>query len=387
MVKRPAGALLSPLSRQAQTRGRATRPTEGHPVDRKRAAAATTQTPERPHSTKPPEDLSFPAWARSTWQQLRKAAGVGSLIAAAIAISFLDPTSWPRRWWDGTLNGLMDDKTDQRAMLAFVQAAACFLLALLTPRASIPRRQPLHDQLRRDIAATVCRRVQLILIALFSFWSLYYAVTGLALLGQSGKLEPADRAFIITLSSITSLLLYWLYLELAELTVEGQTREQITPVPGGAALSDPTRRDINVLMIAATGLLLLIVGLSWYGFAKLSTGAKEYEKVLDAMDLAVACFSGVGLCLVVGRFGSKHLDPGPVTLFGLYFYAVIQPGAAMFGKDPLVHLAVTTLALPLKVLLWLVCVWAFTTGVLGEYVYELRLLVERVEERRSRVGD
>jgi hypothetical protein len=48
------------------------------------------------------------------------------------------------------------------------------------------------------------------------------------------------------------------------------------------------------------------------------------------------------------------------TLLGLlYFYAVIQPMAAAFPDNPAVHLLATTVALPLKVLLWLVCVWAF----------------------------
>jgi hypothetical protein len=80
--------------------------------------------------------------------------------------------------------------------------------------------------------------------------------------------------------------------------------------------------------------------------------------------------------------GSKIIDPGSLTLGLLYFYAVIQPTAATFHASPTAHLFATTVALPLKVLLWLVFVWAFTTGVLSEYVHEIRVLL--IRERISR---
>jgi hypothetical protein len=90
--------------------------------------------------------------------------------------------------------------------------------------------------------------------------------------------------------------------------------------------------------------------------------------------------NGVALALVIGRLGSKFIDPGSVTLGLLYFYAVIQPTAATFPSMAMGHLLATTLALPLKILLWLVVVWAFTTGILSEYVLSVRVLLIREHE-------
>ena len=88
------------------------------------------------------------------------------------------------------------------------------------------------------------------------------------------------------------------------------------------------------------------------------------------------------MALVVGRFESKYLDPGPAVIGVLYLYAVIQPAAAAFDQ-PVVQFIATTVALPLKTLFWLVCVWAFTTGIMAEYVQELRLLIEQMATRRG----
>jgi hypothetical protein len=126
---------------------------------------------------------------------------------------------------------------------------------------------------------------------------------------------------------------------------------------------------------------IILVAVAWYGYAR------RFEKVIDAVDLVVASLSGIGLCFVVGRFADKLLNPGALTLVFLYLYAVIQLGAAVIAKEPIVHLVITTIALPLKILLWLVCVWAFTTGILGEYVYEMRIIIERVDAARAKADD
>lgn len=328
-----------------------------------------------PHAASLPERLpTFPAWAFSEMQRLRKAAGLGSLLLAAAAISFLEPQRWLSEWLDGDLQKLLDGKLAQRANLAFVQAAACMLLALLTPGARVlPNR--VSDPARRGLALRACRRIQGCLMIVFSLWALYYEITGFKLLlGQA----DGSRPFLITLSTLTSLVLFWLYIEMGQLTSD-------SPVPpaeaaGSAALADRSTRtsgDIMPLRILGVGVAIPAVGIAWYGHLV------HEPKILDAADTGVACLSGVGLCLVVGRLGSKGLDPGPITIALLYLYGVIQMGAGLFANRPDVHLAVTTIALPLKVLLWLVCVWAFTTGVLGEYVYEVRLLIERVEKERS----
>ena len=308
--------------------------------------------------------ISFPAWAFSTLSKLSKAAGIGGLIFSAIAISYLEPTSWPEKWWNDGLNNLLEDKHMQRANLAFVQAVVSLLLAVMTPNATLPARFPNTND-RAVIARRACRRIKHLVIIVFCLWAAYYAITGISLLGTA---DLIDRPFLITLSGLTSLCLFWLYLEMGEITIE--------TAPG-----ESTYLDASTYRTMAVGVYIILVAVAWFGYAR------RFEKVIDAVDLAVAALSGIGLCFVVGRFADKLLNPGALTLLFLYLYAVIQLGAAVMTKDPIVHLIVTTIALPLKILLWLVCVWAFTTGILGEYVYEVRLLIERVDAARSKVDD
>ncbi|HKU73029.1 MAG TPA: hypothetical protein VJR02_03880 [Pyrinomonadaceae bacterium] len=312
----------------------------------------------------PAQNLTFPAWAFSAVSKMRKAIGIGGLVASAIAISYLEPTTWPVKWWNDGLAALLDEKKLQRANLAFVQAGVSLLLALMIPGANLPARFPGNDE-HAAIARKACRRITHLLNIVFCLWAAYYAITGLALLSTSSLV---DRPFLITLSGLTSLFIFWLYLEIGEITIESKGH-------------DVARFDASTYQTAAVGVFLFLVAVAWYAYAK------TFLKVLDAVDLVVATLSGIGLCFVVGRFADKLLNPGAVTLFFLYLYAVIQLGAAVMSKDPVVHLGVTTLALPLKILLWLVCVWAFTTGILSEYVYELRLLIERVDAERSNVDD
>jgi hypothetical protein len=315
-------------------------------------------------------------------QLFRKGVGLGSLFATALAISFLDPSSWGDHWSKGTLGELLTAKSGARANLAFVQALVCVVLALLTPQAKFWKRSQESD-LRFQIATRACDRIRLYLVVLFFFWALYYLATGAVLLLHKQTGLPA-RAFLITLSTTTSLILYWLYLEMSELTQEEAIQEtgvstSSTPTSSDFAPHPPTR-ELTSYKAISVGIFVLASGFCWLG------AAISEPKVVDAVDLGVALFSGVGLCLVVGRLGSKLLDPGPVTLSLLYLYAVIQLGAAYFSTDDVASVMVTTLALPLKLLFWLVCVWAFTSGVLGEYVYELRLLIEHVGRYRAGAG-
>ena len=231
-------------------------------------------------------------------------------------------------------------KKFERANLAFVQAGVSLLLALITPRADLPARLPTSGE-RVAIARKACHRITHLLKIVFCLWAAYYAITGLALLSASSLV---DRPFLITLSGLTSLFIFWLYLEIGEITIESKGQ-------------NVTRFDASAYQIAAVGLFLFLVALAWYAYAKTAYD-KTFLKVLDTVDLAVAILSGVGLCFVVGRFADKYLNPGAVTLFFLYLYAVIQLGAAVMSENSVVHLGVTTIALPLKILLWLVCVWA-----------------------------
>jgi hypothetical protein len=316
--------------------------------------------------------ISFADWAWSTLNRMRKVVGLGGLLVTAVAISYLEPSRWFSLWLtSGEFERLLDGKLLERANLAFVQAVVCLLLAILTPPASIPAAfRKIKERLRVRIAKRACIRIRRLVVFLFCLWSAYYIITGIKLLSAYAghPTDLVDRAFLISLSGLTSLCLFWLYLEMGEITIE-------------TSASDSPRLDADVYKTMAIGFYVILVIVLWYGYVT------SEERVIDAIDIVVACLSGIGLCFVVGRFADKLLNPGPVTLFLLYFYSVIQLGAAIMQNEPLVHLAVTTMALPLKILLWLVCVWAFTTGILGEYLYELRVLIERVEAQRASVEE
>lgn len=314
-----------------------------------------------PVENEPDPPLSFPKWAATTIQTLRKSVGIGGLIALAVAISYLEPGTWLTRWADDTLESLLEEKSSERATIAFVQAFVCLVLAVMAPKAKLPSKF-LGSEDRAQIAMRSCRRIRELLAIVFFLWSAYYAITGFGLLYAA---QLVDRPFLITLSGLTSLIIFCLYLEMGEITIDGDGLK--------------TRYgDVLTYRVMGVGIFLLLIAVTWYGYAR------NDVKMLDLMDMAVAALSGIGLCFVVGRFADKLLNPGAVTLFFLYLYAVIQLGAAVMAEKPVVHLIVTTLAMPLKILLWLVCVWAFTTGILGEYVHEIRSLIERVEKARSK---
>jgi hypothetical protein len=102
-----------------------------------------------------------------------------------------------------------------------------------------------------------------------------------------------------------------------------------------------------------------------------------WDRAFQILSGMTGFLGGIGQCLLVGRIGSKMLDPGSLVLGVLYFYACIQPVSIFFGDETVAYIA-TTMALPLKALLYFVLVWAFTSGRLFEYVQQIRrLLLQR----------
>lgn len=308
----------------------------------------------------------FASWAVSAVQRLRRTVGFGFIIITAISITV--------HLWITNEPGALGHK--QQAALAFIQAAACFLLALLTPKASISalaRRKGINES---DLATAriACKRIQIFVVAAYLAWALYYHITGLSLyyLPDNAQLTLFDRTFLVTFNTLPSVLLFWLYIELAEFTVdEPYSRGAESKIKTGVVNASAPRNNAAFLRVFSIGVFALTIAPVWYAFGS------GNEKLISVFDGIASCFNGVALALVVGRLGSKKIEPGSLTLGLLYFYAVIQPTAASFYNNSSVQLLATTIALPLKALLWLVFVWAFTTGILSEYVYEIRVLLTR----------
>lgn len=251
---------------------------------------------------------------------------------------------------------LKETVSHERAVLAFIQAAACFLLALLTPKPKLPVRALLQDEKEKARDFQACRRIQLFLITIYFTFSIYYIVTGLQLLSP----QYHDDIVSMTLNAVQGLLFFWLYLELAEITVDAP--------PLALAESNDGFYGAAFQRVVSSGVFAMVVVPAWCFYSP--------GRSVSGFNIASACLTGVSLALVVGRLGSKRIDPGALVLGLLYFYSVIQPLAARFPEEPLAQVLATTAALPLKVLLWLVCVWAFTTGILAEYVHTLRPLLQ-----------
>jgi hypothetical protein len=308
----------------------------------------------------------FASWALSTVQRLRRTVGFGFIILTAVSITV--------HLWINNEPGAVGPK--QRAALAFIQAAACFLLALLTPKASISalaRRKGINES---DLATAriACKRIQIFVVAAYLAWAIYYLITGLSLyyLPDKALLTLFDRTFLVTFNTLPSLLLFWLYIELAEFTVdEPYPRDAERKIKTGVVNVSARSNNAAFLRVFSIGVFALTIAPVWYAFGS------GKEEIISAFDGIASCLNGVTLALVVGRLGSKRVDPGSLTLGLLYFYAVIQPTAASFYNNSGVQLLATTIALPLKALLWLVFVWAFTTGTLSEYVHDIRVLLTR----------
>lgn len=317
--------------------------------------------------TEPEQEQSFPYWAFSTVSRLRKAVGIGAVLAAAVSIRSLEPQKWIGLAGLGELNGFLRDHAPQRANLAFIQAAACVLLAVMTPKPSLSALEKRKNVNESNLltAEQACKRIQYLVVAIYLAWSVYYLITALSL-KQSQTLF--DRATSVSLNTLPSLLLFWLYIELAEFTVDepSQTRaKRRKPIETSPGFDAAFHRVVSL------GVFALIIVPVWYAFGKNNPGT------ITIVDIVSSCLNGVSLALVVGRLGSKYIDPGSITLGLLYFYAVIQITAVTFSDQAAGQLFATTVALPLKVLLWLVIVWVFTTGIISEYVYDLRVFLIR----------
>jgi hypothetical protein len=106
-------------------------------------------------------------------------------------------------------------------------------------------------------------------------------------------------------------------------------------------------------------------------------------------DAVQGLLSGVGIALLVGRLESRLIDSSRWIVAALYAYAVLQFSYPILTvnnpEKSLTFLFVTSLALLLKVLLFLEFRRIITTGALTYYVFEYRKLLDSGSTEKDRV--
>lgn len=252
--------------------------------------------------------------------------------------------------------------------LMVFHAVICAILpgAMPPPTSKIPNESLQDGSITEEAADRIHRLVMYLYFAL----ALLYTSNAFFTFMDFGD---SKQHWAQVLEILTASLLFFLYVELSYLTVTARLHSPTDAVTlTHVAVSRNAQRD--KILFGGLALLLLLLSILSYQYYSASTQF--------IVRLIVACLSGVTLALVIGRLGSIYINPGASVLSLLYLYAVIQPFAAFF-ENAKFEFVVTTLALPLKVLLWLVFVWAFTTGKLWEYVQEIREFLERQDDQRT----
>ncbi len=255
--------------------------------------------------------------------------------------------------------------SNYRKLLLLLHMISCFILAVATPKP--------HKEANNYITEKASNRIHKMVISLYCSLGILYLVLTFFVFGAPTELPETDNLMIrwhtasmaweSSFEILTATLIFFLYVELSDITVEtGKTGKNldINENPQSHAQRD---RIIFVWFAIA----LFVLNILSYFFPQ--------EFVQGFVKIIVACLSGVTLSMVIGRLGSLYINPGTATLFFLYLYAVIQPFAAFFPSPTFLFIA-TSIALPLKILLWLVFVWAFTSGKLWEYIQEIRQILE-----------
>jgi len=106
------------------------------------------------------------------------------------------------------------------------------------------------------------------------------------------------------------------------------------------------------------------------------------------LPMLYSVLGGVSLALLVGRLENKLLETPLFAIALLYSYAVIQFAQAFFSEARFGEVAVslkpvmTSIALLLKIVLFLVCLWAMRSGRLFCYMSKIRETHLRAEEAR-----
>jgi hypothetical protein len=250
------------------------------------------------------------------------------------------------------------------ALLALIHATICIVLVFLTPKPVAMDKKVGRTTLTKKASA----RIRFFVWILYgSLAWLYIIYTVLSFTGFAAAAQAWAEVFEI----VTATAIFFLYVELTQVTVKIRLDDEDGRHATETLASDALRQRIIFCSVAMSLILLTVMS---YLFTLPAT-----EIVIR---IIIACMSGATLALVVGRLSSVYMNPGTAALFFLYLYAVIQPFAAFFQR-PTIQFVVTSIALPLKLLLWLVFVWEFTTGNLWEYIDQTRDVLEKREVSKS----
>ena len=106
-------------------------------------------------------------------------------------------------------------------------------------------------------------------------------------------------------------------------------------------------------------------------------------RAMHILTWSYGCVGGMILALFVGRLDSTRIGPPLWILAMLYFYAVIQASWGVFLKQENVHLAMTNIALPLKLVLASLVYWLYDEGILLYYLKNAREVFKRIPTERQ----
>jgi hypothetical protein len=183
--------------------------------------------------------------------------------------------------------------------------------------------------------------------------------------GIGASLFQAGANFGNNLPTLALAILYIIASE-RTVTIDGQTPE---------ADHLPWDRGIAVLVLFTA----LELSVRFAAFEKVPGILPGTPEIFDWVSGIAA---GLATALLVGRLDSKFIDLPSWSVIALYAYAVIQVGWPGFQQES-VRAVLLTVALTLKLLLFVVVCWLFKSGVFLFFLERVGALYDEVANERQ----